>query len=535
MPTIVALAVVAGIWMGTIAARSGAVKQQKRTDVSNLISAIGHDKISQTLAMISTMYVDSISYDSLVEATMPALMAQLDPHSVYIPRQEMGDMNEKLDGEFDGIGVTFNMATDTVVVLSVVNNGPSYKAGIMAGDRIVTVGQDTVAGRNMPQTDVVQKLRGKRGSTVEVKVRRNGVEELIPFEIVRDKIPINSIDAAFMITPEVGFVKLTAFARTSYPELTEALASLKEQGMRSLIFDLRENSGGFLDQAILIANEFLPEGDMIVYTEDRAGHREEQYSDGKGGNGTLPLVVMIDEYTASSSEILTGAIQDNDRGVVVGRRSFGKGLVQRQIPFADGSAIRLTVARYYTPAGRSIQKPYTLGDESYSDDIYNRYMNNEFFSADSIHFNDSLRFSTKGGRTVYGGGGIMPDVFVPLDTLGVSDYYLEVMSRSILYKFTLAYNDRHRNEVNAIDSVEKLNEFLNRDKGLLEEFVKYAAANGVKADWAQINASRALLTAQLRAYIGRNTPLGDAGYYANIYKVDNAMLKAIEEARKLLK
>lgn len=527
-PVVVVVAVIIGIFMGMTAARSGAAKQQARTDINKMISLLGNDKVSQTMAMISNMYVDPVSYDTLVEALMPELMAQLDPHSVYIPPQDMDDLNETLDGEFDGIGVVFNMAIDTVVVLSVVSNGPSYKAGLMAGDRIVVVENDTIAGRNVAQDDVVKKLRGRRGSKVNVKVLRNGVDELIPFEIVRDKVPIYSIDAAFMLTPEVGFIKLTSFSRYSHAELVEAIGKLKKQGMKRLIFDLRENSGGFLDQAILIANEFLPQGDMIVYTEDRYGNRDEQFSDGKGGNSDLPLVVLIDEYSASSSEILAGAIQDNDRAMIVGRRSFGKGLVQSQIPFADGSAIRLTVARYYTPAGRSIQKPYELGDEHYEEDIYNRYVNNEFFSADSIHFDDSLKFSTKSGRTVYGGGGIMPDVFVPMDTTRVTDYYMDVVGPSILYRYTLEYNDRHRKEVNEIDSVEELEAFLAKDTGLLENFVAYAERNGVKADWKEINISRDLLLAQLRAYIGRNTSLGDAGYFANIYPIDEIMLKAVE-------
>ncbi len=530
-PVVVALAVIVGIWLGMTAARSGAAKAQANSDINRMISVMmGNDKLSQTMAMIQNLYVDEVNRDTLVEVLMPELMAQLDPHSVYIPPQEMSGLNEELDGEFDGIGVEFNMATDTVVVLNVVSNGPSYKAGIMAGDRIVMIEQDTIAGRNFPQDDVVKKLRGKRGSTVKVMVRRNGVEELIPFEIVRDKIPIYSIDASFMLTPEVGFIKLSSFSRSSHAELVKAVDKLKRKGMKRLIFDLRENSGGFLDQAILIANEFLPQGDMIVYTEDRYGNRDEQFSDGRGRYDRLPLVVLIDEYSASSSEILAGAMQDNDRAAIVGRRSFGKGLVQSQIPFADGSAIRLTVARYYTPAGRSIQKPYELGDEHYEEDIYNRYVNNEFFSADSIHFDDSLKFSTKAGRTVYGGGGIMPDYFVPMDTTDVTDYYMDVVGPSILYRYTLEYNDLHRARVNDIDSVEKLEAFLAEDDRLLEKFVAYAAKQGVEADWDEIETSRELLMAQLRAYIGRNTPLGDAGFYANIYPVDEIMLKAVEVA-----
>jgi len=490
--------------------------------------AAGLNKIDYTLGLIQSAYIDSIPSDTLIEALMPELMAQLDPHSVYIPASDMQAVNEPLDGEFDGIGVIFNMTTDTVVVLNIIAGGPSYKAGIMPGDRIITIGSDTVSGRHIEQDDIVGRLRGKRGTVVNVGIERQNVKGLVKVDITRDKIPVKSIDAAFIIQPTIGYVKLTSFSRNTHKEFVEAVTKLKKQGMERLVLDLRGNSGGFLDQAIMIADELLPAQKPIVYTKDRAGHEEREYSTGKGSLQQLPLVVLIDEYSASSSEILTGAIQDNDRGTVVGRRSFGKGLVQSQIPFPDGSAIRLTVARYYTPTGRSIQKPYRRGQAGYEDDIYNRYMGGQFFSADSIHFADSLRYTTPGGKTVYGGGGIMPDVFVPLDTLEMTPYYYTVTGKNILYKYTLDYTDAHRARINRIKTLEELQKFLDADSGLLEDFVAYASRQGVRPDRKQIAKSGRLMTALLRAYIGRNTELQDEGYFANIRPVDAALLKALE-------
>lgn len=527
LPLWIAAAVIIGMVVGTTSS-----KNYYRRISGELIREIGGtpvDKLSYVMQVIDAAYIEPVSTDSLREALMPELMAQLDPHSVYIPASDMSTVNENLDGEFDGIGVVFNMSTDTVTVLNVVAGGPSYKAGIMPGDRIVTIDGKNVAGVKMPQDSVMKLLRGKRGTTVTVGVGRARVDELVKIDIVRDKIPINSIDAAFMINPKTGFIKLSTFSRNSHRELVEAIERLEKEGMESLIFDLRDNSGGYLDQAILIANEFLPAGKMIVYTEDRFKQRQVEYSDGTGECTDIPLVILINEYSASSSEILAGAVQDNDRGTIIGRRSFGKGLVQNQIPLPDGSAVRLTVARYYTPTGRSIQKPYEMGDEEdYEADILNRYINNELFSADSIVFADSLKFLTPGGKTVYGGGGIMPDIFVPLDTIGVTDYYVEVVNTNILYRYTLDYVDRHREEVNELSSIAELNAFLNKDRGLVDDFVRYASREGVNASRREIEESRELLLAELRALIGRNTPLEDAGFYANIYPVDITLLKAVE-------
>ena len=480
LPLVVAAAVALGIFLGQFLGRSSA-----ESDIKGILRslALPQNKVSQTLSLIETQYVDSVAIDSLVERALPVIVSELDPHSVYIPASEMAEINEPLDGEFDGIGVVFNMATDTVIVLNVIPSGPSDKAGVV----------------------------------VEVMV-------------VRDKIPIRSLTAALMLTGDIAFVKLDQFARTSHTELLEALSTLRTQGMRKLILDLRGNSGGFLDQAIAIANEFLPADKLIVYTEDRNHQRIEQYSDGTGSAADLDLAVLVDEGSASSSEILAGALQDNDRGTIIGRRSFGKGLVQQQIPYADGSALRLTVARYYTPTGRSIQKPYTSGDaESYDADIWNRYQHNEFFSADSIRFDNALRRTTPGGKVVYGGGGIMPDIFVPLDTTDLTKYYLEVSGRNILYRYTIEYADAHRKALNAVRTTADLRALLDADRGLVDDFVRYAARKGVAPRYGDIARSRQLMEAQLKAYIGRNTSLEDSGYFLSIYPEDEVIVRAIGE------
>ncbi len=524
-PLLLAAGVVAGLLLGRYLGRN--------TTASQLRGLLQHvsiptNKLTQTLALIETQYVDSVSMDSLAEHVIPHLVRELDPHSVYIPASEMAELNEPLEGEFDGIGVVFNMATDTVIVLNVIPHGPSDKAGIKAGDRIMEIDDSLVAGQKIPQHRIVRRLRGPRGTTVRLGLGRQGIEGLVDVEVVRDVIPIKSIEAAFRVADGIGYIKLGQFARTSFDELRQALTALRAEGVAKLIFDLRGNSGGYLDQAIRIANEFLHEGQLIVYTEDRHHEQMREYADGTGTAQDMEVAVLIDEGSASSSEILAGALQDNDRGTIIGRRSFGKGLVQRQIPYADGSALRLTTARYYTPTGRSIQKPYVNGgDESYEADLWNRYENNEFFSADSIHFADSLRRVTPGGKVVYGGGGIMPDRFVPADTTDVTKYFIEVAGRNILYRYTIEYADRHREALNAVQTLPELQQLLDSDRMLVEDFVRYAARQGVAPRRADIARSRRLIEAQLRAYIGRNTALEDNGFYVNIHPVDNVVQCAI--------
>nr|WP_310747832.1 S41 family peptidase [uncultured Alistipes sp.] len=523
LPAVVACSLVAGVLLGGLVFRTSRPVVRRPA-----LTAPGSDKINRLLSLIGTQYVDSVSIDSLTERVIPLILDELDPHSTYLSAQDLSRAKESIEGEFDGIGVVFNMATDTVIVLNVGNSGPSAKAGIQAGDRIVTVNDTVVAGIKMPQDSVVKRLRGPRGSQVTLGIQRAGVKDLVPFVVTRDAIPIKSIVAAYMIRPETGYIKFEQFSMNAHKELAEAIARLKEQGMKKLILDVRGNPGGLLDQAILISREFLPKGKMIVYTQDRDGNREIEYSEGNGKFMDEELVVLIDENSASASEILAGALQDNDRGTIIGRRSFGKGLVQNQIPFPDGSAVRLTVARYYTPTGRSIQKPYSNGREDYYNELLSRYQHDEMFSADSIHFADSLKYTTESGRVVYGGGGIMPDIFVPVDTTDMTPYFREVAGRSILYKFTLEFSDRYRGQLNKIRSLEELDRFFDRQPNLLNEFVSYAAKAGVAPKPAEIERSKAILLAQLKAYIGRNTELEDNAFYHEIQGIDNVIARSIE-------
>lgn len=491
----------------------------------------GDDKMMQTIAFMRNYYVDPIKLEDIYEKAIPALLSELDPHSEYIPAKMFSQVNESLEGEFDGIGIVFNASTDTITVLSVIPQGPSSEAGVRPGDRIVKIDGRVVAGQKIPQDSMVKLMRGKRGTRVELGVKRGSLDELVDIEVTRAPIEIHSIETAFMLdhSAKIGFVRLSQFSRTSHKEMTEALTRLREEGMRGLILDLRGNGGGFLDQAILIANEFLPAERLIVYTEDRFGDHIKEYSRGNGTATDLEIAVLVDETSASSSEILAGAIQDNDRGLVIGRRTFGKGLVQSQIPFTDGSAIRLTVARYYTPSGRSIQRPYTNGDEmAYHMDLIDRYNRNELFSADSIHFDESQKFKTVGGRTVYGGGGIMPDIFIPLDTLGTNNYYRKVWDGNVLYRYTMEYTDRHRAEMDKVASLAELDALLSRGD-LFGDFVKYAERNGVETNEEELAVAKDVIFAQLRAYIGRNALHDESGFYYNIYPIDNALQRAVEE------
>ena len=514
--------------------RSRADIEKFTNDVAALESYMaGKDKLMLTIAHIRNNYVDHIALDTIYEKAIPALLSELDPHSEYIPAKLFDRVNENLEGEFDGIGIVFNAMTDTITVLSVIPQGPSDKAGVRAGDRILRIDGRDVAGQGIAQDSMVRLMRGKRGTHVKLSIARMGHDREVDIDVTRAAIELHSIETAFILDKKagIGYVRLSQFARTTHNELVEALTKLSDQGMRSLILDLRGNSGGFLDQAILLANEFLGENQLIVYTEDRSGKQLKQYSNGKGRATELPLAILVDETSASSSEILAGAIQDNDRGLIIGRRTFGKGLVQSQIPFEDGSAIRLTVARYYTPTGRSIQKPYTSGDEmSYHLDIINRYNHHELFSADSIHFDDSMKFTTPKGRTVYGGGGIMPDIFIPLDTLGQSKYYKEVWNGNTLYRYTMEFTDRHRDAMDRIKSLEQLDSLL-ATEDLVEDFVQYAERHGVKRDAEGLATSRHIIEAQIRAYIGRNALDDESGFYYNILPIDNALQRAVKELK----
>ena len=487
------------------------------------------DKLSWALSQIESRYVDPMSRDSLAELAVPVLLQELDPHSVYIPAREFAATNEPLTGTFDGIGVMFNMLTDTVQITNVISGGPSAAAGIVAGDRIITVNDSTISGVGMDQECVVGMLRGPRGTTVRLGILRSPAEELLPVVVTRGAIPVKSLEAAFLVPghPEIGYIRFGRFAATTYNEVLAALGRLRSQGATRIILDLRGNGGGYMDQAIFIANEFLHAGQKIVYTEGAASPRIDQHADGNGRFQQTDLAVVIDENTASASEIVAGAIQDNDRGLIVGRRSFGKGLVQEQLvyPGGDGSAVRLTVARYYTPVGRSIQKPYTPGDDaSYYSELTRRREHDEFFSADSIHLPDSLRFTTPGGKTVYGGGGIMPDIFVPVDTTGLTPYFLKLFQKNLIFRYAQRMTDRYRREINAIGTLRALDRFF-ADKNLFYDFVAYADREGVHPTEAEMTLSKPLIEAQIRAYIGRNTSLDETAFYYYMFPQDNTLLR----------
>ena len=499
---------------------------KKQTGRTSLTVYPKTDKLSSVLSYIEDQYVDTVSMDNLVESAIPTLLKNLDPHSVYIPASDLKAVNEPLDGGFDGIGITFNMPNDTIIVITTIQGGPSERMGIMPGDRIVSIDDSLVAGVNIPQDDIVKMLKGPNGTKVKVGIVRADVPEVIHFDLIRDKIPIYSIDISFMVTPDVGFIKISRFARTTYSEFVSAVDKLQEKGMKKLIIDLRGNNGGYLDAATNIANEFLPERKLIVYTQGKARARQNIYSNAKGKCLNTPVAVLIDEFSASASEILAGALQDNDRGTVIGRRSFGKGLVQEQVMFADGSALRLTIARYYTPTGRSIQKPYEPGNEEYYYDISNRYLHGEFQEKDSIKLDDSLQFTTPMGRIVYGGGGIMPDHFVPMDTTGTSPYFNLVARRNLIYRFAFEYSDRNRKELSALETPNSFIDYLRR-VNIMDQFVEFANKQGVKPNKNQINTSKKIIETQLMAYIARNI-IDDDGFYPIITQIDKTLLRAIE-------
>lgn len=482
------------------------------------------DKLLLVLDQIEKNYVDTISYKDVVEKVLPSLMENLDPHSVYLPPVELEQAEESLEGNFSGIGIQFNVPNDTAVVISVIPGGPSERVGLLSGDRIIKVNSKVVAGVKLNQDSLVKRLKGPQGSEVQIEVKRDNLAELVPFTIKRDKIPVKSIDVAFMLNKTLGYIKLSKFTRTSYKEFTKAMDGMKELGVKELIFDVRDNSGGYLDQALLLSNEFLAKGDLIVYMEGMHRSRQDFFADGKGKWQDVKLYVLVNENSASSSEIFAGAIQDNDRGTIVGRRSYGKGLVQEPIYFTDKSGIRLTVARFYTPTGRCIQKPYS---EDYQYDIWERYKHGEMTVADSIKRNDSLKFLTPKGKTVYGGGGIIPDVFVPIDTVGVTDFLVSVNKKSLQVKYSIKLSDKHRGQLRAVKTfsqLEKLISTIDFESG----FLAFARENGVVPKNGEWEKSKDVLLLQIKGLFGRYSVLDDNAFYPYILKVDN-VIKQIEK------
>ena len=489
-------------------------------------------KLQMAEFAISHFYVDKVDEDKLVEEAIIKMLAQLDPHSTYSDAEEVKKMNEPLQGNFEGIGVQFQMIEDTLLVVQPVSNGPSEKVGILAGDRIVAVNDSAIAGVKMSTEDIMKRLRGPKGSKVNLTIVRRGVQDPLLFTVKRDKIPILSLDASYMIQPKTGYIRINRFGATTAEEFKKAMKELQKQGMKDMILDLQGNGGGYLNAAIDLANEFLGQKELIVYTEGRTAKRSDFYAKGNGEFRNGRLIVLVDEYTASASEIVTGAIQDWDRGIVVGRRTFGKGLVQRPIDLPDGSMIRLTIARYYTPSGRCIQKPYE-SIEQYNKDLIDRYNRGEMMSADSIHFPDSLKAKTlKLGRTVYGGGGIMPDYFVPIDTTMYTDYYLSLRDKGAMVQLNIKLIDRHRKEwLQQYKTFDRFNREFEVSQAMLDELVAQGTSMGITYNEAQFRTALPLIKTQLKALLARD--IWDMNeYFQVINTLNDSMKKAIELLRK---
>ncbi|KAA6329360.1 Carboxy-terminal processing protease CtpB [termite gut metagenome] len=527
IPIIIAVSVVAGIVIGTFYAKNG---KSLRLGIVGGYSG----KLSILLHYIDERYVDTIDVTDIVEKTVPQILMELDPHSTYIPAKDMEEVTSELEGHFSGVGVQFTIQQDTVHINSVIQGGPSEKVGLMAGDRIVTVDDSVFVGKNISNETVMRTLKGPKNTQVKLGIKRASEKNILNFTVTRGDIPQNTIDATYMLSSDFGYIQVGKFGRNTHVELLNALALLNHKGCKGLVVDLRGNTGGYMEAAIRTVNEFLPQGKLIVYTQGRKSPRTETYANGTGSCQNMPIVVLIDEASASASEIFAGAIQDNDRGMVVGRRSFGKGLVQEPISFDDGSAIRLTIARYYTPSGRCIQRPYENGkDENYEMDLLTRYAHGEFFSQDSIKQNENLRYSTGLGRSVYGGGGIMPDIFVPQDTIGLTSYFKNVLNKGLILQYAFQYTDNNRKQLAKYEDEKSLLDYLYRQKVIVDQFVKYAQEKGVKQRNLLIHKSYNLLEKGIYANIIYNM-LGREAYIMYVNKSDETVKKALEilEANK---
>ncbi len=486
-------------------------------------------KMSQIIHWVNKYYVDSINTDSLVEHLIEVMLHDLDPHSSYLSKKEVKAMNEPLQGNFEGIGVTFNILNDTIFIINPISGGPSEKVGIKAGDRIVMIEGDTVAGVGITNQDVIDRLRGGKGTKVNVSIKRRDVDHLMEFTITRDKIPIYSLDASYMVNDRIGYIKLNKFGFTTVQEYSDALEELRSEGMQDMILDLTGNGGGYLDVAVKLADEFLDDKKLIVYTEGDNSPKMEYHSSKKGSFEEGRLIVLIDRGSASASEIVAGAIQDWDRGIIIGRRSFGKGLVQRPLKLADGSMVRLTIARYYTPTGRLIQKPYDEGYEEYNNEVIGRYNSGELIYSDSIQFPESQKFTTlENKRTVYGGGGIMPDFFIPLDTNNFSRYYTDLISRGILNYFVLEYVDDHRNKI--LRSYPEFDLYLKNfevSQKLLNEMIEYGESEGLAYEEDQFERSKEQIKRLLKAYIARDV-WNTSEFFQVMNRENEIYLKAVE-------
>ena len=527
-PTLTIVCLLLGFLIGN--AVSNKVNAQRFYIQNGQLFQQPESKIDQLIQLMDQAYVDKIDVDSITDDVMMEFVKRLDPHSAYIPKEDLEMVNSELSASFSGIGVQFSIQNDTVQVVAVISGGPCEGMGILAGDKIVMVNDSNFTGKTISNEKVMHALRGPKGTEVKISVMRSGSDEVYDFTITRGDIPVHSVDAKFIIEEKgqkIGFVRVNRFGENTYDEFIAALASLKGQGATAYIVDLRENSGGYMDQAIKMANEFLSKGDLIVYSEGRAYPRYEARSNGSGRFQRDSLVVLIDNFSASASEIFAGAMQDNDRATIIGRRSFGKGLVQQQIPFADGSAVRLTVARYYTPSGRSIQKPYRMGEgDDYAMDLINRFEHGEFYSADSIQIADSTVYYTKKGRIVRGGGGIMPDVFVGRDTSLYTPYFNIVVNRAYTYQFAYQYTDRHRKELSQYEDWQSLEKHL-LNANWVPEFVAFAKEKGVEPSYEQLAKSKPLLVRLVNAYIVRNI-LNDEGFFPLFERDDEITKIAVE-------
>lgn len=521
IPMLLAVAVVAGIFIGNRMSRNSGSKSSFSTSRSNKLDAV--------LDLINSSYVDSISTDTLIEKAIPQILKNLDPHTAYIPQKEMVGVEEEMRGNFGGIGVQFSIQNDTVMVVDVISGGPSSKVGILPGDRIVTVNDTLLAGKGLKNEKVLSKLRGEKGTKVNVGIKRKGYKDRFEFQIIRGEIPIFSVDVSYMIDATTGYIKVSRFGEQTYQEFMDGMKKLDKLGVKNVIVDLRGNPGGYLTAVIRMVNEFLDKGELIVYTKGHSQPRKTYNADSKGTYRDKGIVVLIDDFSASASEIFAGAIQDNDRGWIIGRRSFGKGLVQEQIPFNDGSALRLTVARYYTPSGRCIQKPYDKGTDEYYKDIMARAIHGEFQKEDSIHFKDTVKYVTLAGRTVHGGGGIMPDFFVPADTLGFSNYYSKITQKGLVYQFSLNYADSNRKILSGLTNTSAFEKYF-QNTDVLQQFVAFAAQKGIKASASDLKTSSKIIDNQVKAYIARNI-IGEEGFYPIIQNIDKVLLEAIEKSK----
>jgi len=519
LPLIVAITLIFGVWLG--------IKLQNRKLAAILPAQLNSkSKLDRVIDLIEGNYVDTVNSKKMIENVIPEVLKQLDPHTTYIPAKEMQGVTEEMTGNFGGIGVQFSIQNDTVMVIDVISGGPSQKLGIRAGDRIVKVDDSTLVGKRVKNETVFGKLRGPKGTKVKVEIWRKGLPDLLLFNITRGDIPIYSLDVSYMIDEKTGYLKIGRFAEKTYEEFMAAMAKLDNSGAEQLIIDLRGNPGGYLSAVIRMVNELLDKGELVVYTAGRTQPKREFQAENRGKYFGKRVVLLVDEFSASASEIFAGAVQDNDRGTIIGRRTFGKGLVQEQIPFYDGSAIRLTVARYYTPAGRSIQKPYTKGSDDYYADITRRFTHGEFGQKDSIHLTDTVKYYTRLKRVVYGGGGIMPDIFIPADTTGNSTYLFKLMQKGLVYQYAFDYADKHRTELASLKSGAEFSALL-RSRSILNEFLQYAAKNGVPNNEAGIKLSGKVIEAQLMAYIARNI-IGEEGFYSIISSIDNTLLEAVK-------